>query len=47
VFKTLADPFIGKLTYFRVHSGTLRPTATLERQQGEGRRFGSVFTMRA
>jgi len=23
VFKTLADPFVGKLTYFRVYSGTL------------------------
>jgi elongation factor G len=24
VFKTAADPFVGRLTYFRVHSGTLR-----------------------
>jgi elongation factor G len=24
VFKTTADPFVGRLTYFRVHSGTVR-----------------------
>jgi elongation factor G len=47
VFKTLADPFIGKLTYFRVYSGTLRPdtqvwNATKEKEE----RIGSIMTMR-
>ncbi|MBI3972230.1 MAG: elongation factor G [Chloroflexi bacterium] len=47
VFKTLADPFIGKLTFFRVYSGTLRPdshfwNANKERDE----RFGTVFTVR-
>jgi elongation factor G len=47
VFKTLADPFIGRLTFFRVFSGTLRPdshiwNATKEREE----RIGSIMTMR-
>lgn len=47
VFKTLADPFIGKLTYFRVYSGTLKPdsqvwNATKEKEE----RIGSIMTMR-
>jgi len=47
VFKTLADPFIGKLTFFRVYSGTLKPdsqvwNATKEREE----RIGTVMTMR-
>ncbi|CAA9276695.1 MAG: Translation elongation factor G [uncultured Chloroflexi bacterium] len=46
VFKTLADPFIGKLTYFRVYSGTLRPdshlwNATKEKEE----RIGTIYTM--
>ncbi|HEU5317290.1 MAG TPA: GTP-binding protein, partial [Chloroflexota bacterium] len=47
VFKTLADPFIGKLTYFRVYSGTLKPdgqvwNASKEKEE----RIGTVMTMR-
>ncbi|MDQ3703152.1 MAG: GTP-binding protein, partial [Chloroflexota bacterium] len=47
VFKTLADPFIGRLTYFRVYSGTLRPdshiwNAAKEREE----RIGSIITLR-
>jgi translation elongation factor EF-G len=26
-FKVMTDPYVGKLTFFRVYSGTLRPTA--------------------
>jgi elongation factor G len=47
VFKTLADPFIGRLTYFRVYSGTLRPdshiwNATKEKDE----RIGTIMTLR-
>jgi elongation factor G len=47
VFKTLADPFIGKLTYFRVLSGTLKPdmqvwNANKEKEE----RIGTILTMR-
>ncbi len=47
VFKTLADPFIGRLTFFRVYSGTLQPdshiwNATKEREE----RIGSIMTLR-
>ena len=29
VFKTVADPYVGKLSYFKVNSGTLTPDTTL------------------
>ena len=29
VFKVTSDPFVGKLSYFRVHSGTVRTKADL------------------
>jgi elongation factor G len=47
VFKTLADPFMGRLTYFRVYSGTLRPDSHVwnaNREKEE--RLGSIFTLR-
>jgi len=47
VFKTLADPFMGRLTYFRVYSGTLRPDSHVwnaAREKEE--RLGSIFTLR-
>lgn len=47
VFKTLADPFIGKLTYFRVYSGTLRPDSHVWNSAKEKEeRIGTVMTMR-
>jgi len=47
VFKTVADPYVGKLTYFRVLSGTLRPdshvwNATREKDE----RIGPLFLLR-
>ncbi|HEX2185298.1 MAG TPA: elongation factor G, partial [Chloroflexota bacterium] len=47
VFKTLADPFIGRLTFLRVYSGTLRPdshvwNATREKEE----RLGTLITLR-
>jgi elongation factor G len=47
VFKTLADPFVGKLSYFRVYSGTLRSDMHVwnaTRQKDE--RIGQLFTVR-
>lgn len=47
VFKTLADPFIGKLTYFRVYSGTLKPdTQVWNATKEKDERVGTVMTMR-
>lgn len=47
VFKTLSDPYVGRLTYFRVLSGTLRPDSTVHNvTRGVDERVGNVFTMR-
>lgn len=47
VFKTLADPYVGRINYFRVYSGSIKPdsqiyNATKDLQE----RFGQVFSMR-
>ena len=47
VFKTLSDPFVGKISFFRVFSGTLRPDAPLyNATRDTEERIGQVFTMR-
>ena len=47
VFKTLSDPYVGRLTYFRVFSGTLRPDSTvLNVTRKTDERVGNVFVMR-
>jgi elongation factor G len=47
VFKTVADPYVGKLSYFRVYSGTVESDSRLYNiSVGEEERFGQVFTMR-
>ncbi|MSQ42800.1 MAG: elongation factor G [Chloroflexi bacterium] len=47
VFKTLADPFIGKLTFFRVYSGTLHADSSVWNGSHErDERIGSLMTMR-
>ncbi|MFC2045929.1 elongation factor G [Chloroflexota bacterium] len=47
VFKTMADPYVGKLSFFRVYSGTLESDSRLyNRRTGEEERIGQVFTMR-
>lgn len=44
VFKTMADPFVGKLTYFRVYSGALESDSRLfDASKGEEERVGQVF----
>ena len=47
VFKTLSDPYVGRITYFRVASGALRPdTALHNSSRNSEERVGQVFTMR-
>jgi elongation factor G len=47
VFKTLADPFIGRLTLFRVYSGTLRPDSHVwNANKDKEERIGTVMTLR-
>lgn len=46
VFKTIADPFVGRISLFRVYSGTIQSDARLynvEKQSDE--RMGGTFTM--
>lgn len=44
VFKTLADPYVGKLTYFRVFSGILASDSTvLNSTAGKTERVGQLF----
>ncbi|GAB4535189.1 MAG: elongation factor G [Anaerolineae bacterium] len=47
VFKTAADPYVGKLTYFRVYSGTLKSnTQIFNSRSGTEERLGQVFLLR-
>ena len=47
VFKTSADPYVGKLTYFRVYSGTIESnTQVWNSVRGEMERVGQLFTLR-
>ena len=48
VFKTVADPYAGKLTIFRVWSGTLQPDSTLYNANREVKeRFGQILELEA
>ena len=47
VFKTTADPYVGKLTYFRVYSGVFNSNSqVLNSSRGETERIGQLFTLR-
>ena len=47
VFKTTADPFVGRLSFIRVFSGTLKPDSTLYNSTKEkSERIGNLFTMK-
>lgn len=47
VFKTTADPYVGKLTYFRVFSGGIDSNSQVwNATQGENERIGQLFTIR-
>ena len=47
VFKTTADPFVGKLTYFRVVAGTVAADTHLwNADKGKEERLGQLYVMR-
>lgn len=47
IYKSTADPFVGRLTYFRVVSGMLSAdTRYYNHNRGEEERFGSLLVMR-
>ncbi|MCS6949671.1 MAG: elongation factor G [Armatimonadota bacterium] len=47
-FKIMSDPFVGKLTYFRVYSGTLTKGSTVyNASKGKKERIGRIVRMHA
>ncbi|GBD10407.1 Elongation factor G [bacterium HR23] len=46
VFKTTADPYVGKLSLFRVVSGTFTPGEVFNATKGQTERVGQVFLLR-
>ena len=47
VFKTFADPFLGKISYAKVVSGTLKPGADVYNHRSEkAEKLGSIFFVR-
>ena len=47
VFKTTADPYVGKLTYFRVYRGILESNSQVwNASRGESERFGQLFMIK-
>jgi elongation factor G len=47
VFKTMADPYVGKLSYFRVFSGTLASDSQVwNANKGKAERLGQLFLLR-
>ncbi len=46
VFKTMIDPFVGKISFMKVISGSLNPgTEVLNTTQDETEKIGNIFTM--
>jgi elongation factor G len=47
VFKTISDPYVGRISLFRVFSGKVRPDSSVHNAtQGADERVGQLFTMR-
>ncbi len=47
VFKTLADPYVGRINYFRVYSGKMEADSQVYNSTKDlSERFGQVFSMR-
>ncbi|MEI6580149.1 MAG: elongation factor G, partial [Eubacteriales bacterium] len=46
-FKTIADPFVGKMSFFKVISGKISPdAAAFNARTGESERMGKIITIR-
>lgn len=46
VFKTVADPYVGKLSYFKVYSGTMTPDTTVFNPNKEkNERIGKIYAL--
>jgi elongation factor G len=47
VFKTVSDPYVGRITMFRVHGGRVRPDSSVFNPSASGEeRVGQLFTLR-
>jgi elongation factor G len=47
VFKTISDPYVGKLTYFRVYSGVVKSDSSMYNvRTGKEERIGQLFYLR-
>ena len=47
VFKTIADPFVGKMSFFKVMNGTLKKDMTLTNlTSGQAEKFAHIYVMR-
>jgi elongation factor G len=47
VFKTLADPYVGRINYFRVYAGKVKPDSQVfNASKGKMERIGQLFSMR-
>jgi len=47
VFKTIADPYVGKLSFYRVYSGTLKSDSHVwDTQKAHDERTGQLYVMR-
>ncbi|MBO2518862.1 elongation factor G [Limnochorda sp.] len=47
VFKTMADPYVGRLTLFRVYRGTINSDSTVHNSvRGKDERIGQIFVLR-
>ncbi|MBE6620883.1 MAG: elongation factor G [Ruminococcaceae bacterium] len=47
VFKTVADPFVGKMNFFKVMNGTVKRDLTLtNRQTGDNEKLAHIYTVR-
>ncbi len=47
IFKTIADPYVGKISMFKVYSGTLKPdSAIFNPNTGKSEKISQIFTLR-
>ena len=47
IYKTVADPFVGKMSFFKVMSGTLKSALTLKNvRTGDAEKIGKIYTVK-